>query len=196
MPTQPSFISDDFDGSHDLKTARTKARKMGGKLDIRAHDNADRDVQKGDWVQLSDFDANIGEVKDIYQINPDSWQIVVELADGTYETVDSYSVTKLNPGASSHKRQTHTDSIDYQGGQWFITGQRVQRGHTWYNLRNEQGDKNIVLDKTLHHLRTTHPFYMPNGPFYTYKGKIWYLNDIVKIGGVQYYACRTTSTTG
>ena len=104
VQANPSFISDEFDGSHDIKTARTKARKMGGKIDMRAHDNADRDLIKGDWVQLSDFDANIAEIHDVYKTGDDSWQLVVKLPDSTYETVDSYSVTKLDPGVNSHMR--------------------------------------------------------------------------------------------
>ncbi len=100
MPN-PKFISDDFDSSHDLKTVRTKVRKMGGKLTTRAHDNASDDIAKGDWVQLDDFDANIGEVKDIYKTGEDSWQLVVELPDGTFENADSYAVTKLKPGRTA-----------------------------------------------------------------------------------------------
>ena len=110
--------------------------------------------------------------------------------DQTFETVDSYSVTKLDPGVNSHMRQTHTDiheTLDYQGGQWWVTGSRVQRGHTWYYLRNAHGDKNIMLDKTLHHIRTTHPFYMPDGPFYSFAGRTWFINDVFKSGGATYY---------
>ena len=112
----PSFISDEFDSAHDLKTVRTKVRKMGGKVANRAIDNSSSDLEKGDWVQLDDFDANIGQVKDVYKTGDDSWQLVVELPDGTFENADSYSVTKMRPGASSHKRQTHSHVVQYQGG--------------------------------------------------------------------------------
>ncbi len=60
MPS-PSFISDDFDSSHDLKTVRSKIRRMGGKRAEVAHDNADTDIRKGDWAQLDDYDGNIGQ---------------------------------------------------------------------------------------------------------------------------------------
>ncbi len=115
---------------------------------------------------------------------------MVELPDGTFETADSYSVTKLKPGANSHKRQTHADIIQYQGDEWWSTGHRVNRGHTWYNLRNDHGEKNIILDKTYRNLQghgtTDHPFYMPDGPYYDYNGKTWYINDMFKAGDVGY----------
>ena len=186
----PSFISDEFDSAHDLKTVRTKVRKMGGKVANRAIDNSSSDLEKGDWVQLDDFDANIGQVKDVYKTGDDSWQLVVELPDGTFENADSYSVTKMKPGADSHKRQTHADVFEYQGGEWWVTGQKVQRGHTWYNMRNAAGEKNIVLDKTLRvlegHAVQSLPFYMPDGPYYDVQGKSWFLNDLFKVGDVMY----------
>ncbi len=216
MPTKttPNFISDEFDGSSDFTSVRTKVRNMGGKVTSRpAQDNSYKNIDKGDWVQLDDFDANIGIVNQVYETG-DSYVLVVRLWDGTFESVDSYSVSRLDMGTAefmANKKYGVTDkqwdainanydkvvppepehhTIEYQGGEWRVAGQKVQRGHTWYKLRNAAGEKNIILDKTFRvvggHETQSHPFYMPDGPYYDFQGKTWFINDMFKDGDVSY----------
>ncbi len=49
----PSFISDDFDQSHDLVTVRKRIKKMGARKDTVAEDNAFQMLEPEDWVYLN-----------------------------------------------------------------------------------------------------------------------------------------------
>ena len=91
-----------------------------------------------DWVQLDDFDRSSGTVKDIWRMGGDSWEIVVGLADGTYERADSYTVLKLHPDKTKH---TRNNAITYQGGEWFTVGHGMDMGHTWYCSETITGKK-------------------------------------------------------
>ena len=86
-------INDEFDNAHDLKEIRTELRRKGGTRIKTTVDNGYENLEQDDWVQLDDFDGNIAKVKEVWDVKNDAW-LIVQLADGMYERVDPYSVTK------------------------------------------------------------------------------------------------------
>ena len=149
-----------------------------------AVDNGYENLEQDDWVLLDDFDGNVAKVKEVWDVKSDLW-IIVQLADGQYERVDPYSVTKTSGDIAKHWGD---QSVEYQGGEWWIVGQSVKRGKTWVHLKNDNYEDNLMLEHTYrilsgHDPVLTHPFYMPVKPHYAMDNRVWFLNDLYQEKG-------------
>ncbi len=115
------LINDDFDNAHSLKQIRTELRRKGGTKVKNTVDNGYENLEQDDWVKLDDFDGNVGKVKEVWLVKNDSW-IIVELADGMYERVDPYTVTKATSKMTKHWGD---QKVKYQGDWWWVIGNSV-----------------------------------------------------------------------
>ncbi len=179
-------INDEFDNAHDLKEIRTELRRKGGTKIKTAVDNGYEHLEEDDWVQLDDYDGNIAKVKEVWDVKNDAW-IIVQLADGAYERVDPYTVTKASNKMTKHWGD---QKVEYQGGEWWVIGNSVKDGKTWVHLKDDDYRDNIMLEHTYrivagHDPVLTHPFYMPLKPHYAMDEKVWFLNDLYTEDGEQ-----------
>ena len=115
-------IHDEFDDAHTLKEIRTQLRRRGGTKIKTASDNGYEHLEMDDWVLLDDYDGNIGKVKEVWDVKNDTW-LIVQLADGAFERVDPYTVTKASNRMTKHWGD---QKVEYQGGEWWVVGNSVK----------------------------------------------------------------------
>ncbi len=136
-------------------------------------------LKLGDRVVLDNFQQTEGTIRRILRAgdNADNDTLVLELANGNFSASDALSANLI--------RTNKGESIEYQGDQWYITGQLVKWGKTWISLTDDSGQRNMMLRQTRDNILGHTPGRDPNvGQIYKpdtqfeINGRIWFLNDV------------------